>query len=357
MSHLACGGRHLLFVATDAGSCTSALQGVKRSRQGAGHSETVEGQGTLEVCNVSDSRILRQVQVWKALATSAQLLQQGSRATQRELYYLHAGSGIFRSQADSNAALAAAASILKAPRISLGFLTSTRGLVTGSVLVCLQPAATPGRGVWSSLQGQVMGVPADYLAPSFSCSSVGLPPTERPRFILVVEKECIFQRLLDDGFTSQIPCVLVTAKGMPDVATRAFVHRLHTDMRLPVLGMSDWNPWGLAIMLAYKHGTSGVGAEGTAFPVPLQWIGLHGHDASECCLPDSSWQTLTPRDVTRCRNMLSDPHVRACPAYVRELQSMLASDGKMEAEALLCNGIEFMSHQYLPKKVQWRDGE
>jgi DNA topoisomerase VI subunit A len=50
------------------------------------------------------------------------------------------------------------------------------------------------------------------------------------RFILVVEKDAIFQRLSEDRLWSLLPCILITARGMPDMATRAFLHKLHTQV-------------------------------------------------------------------------------------------------------------------------------
>jgi meiotic recombination protein SPO11 len=41
----------------------------------------------------------------------------------------------------------------------------------------------------------------------------------------VVEKDAIFQRLSEDRLADRLPMVLVTAKGMPDLATRAFLCR------------------------------------------------------------------------------------------------------------------------------------
>ena len=46
------------------------------------------------------------------------------------------------------------------------------------------------------------------------------------RYLVVVEKDAVFQRLVDDNFAELADCILVTAKGMPDMATRAFVHAL-----------------------------------------------------------------------------------------------------------------------------------
>ena len=38
-------------------------------------------------------------------------------------------------------------------------------------------------------------------------------------YILVIEKDAVFQRLLEDSFPSLAP-IMVTGKGMPDMATR-----------------------------------------------------------------------------------------------------------------------------------------
>jgi hypothetical protein len=45
------------------------------------------------------------------------------------------------------------------------------------------------------------------------------------RYILVIEKDAIFQRLAEDRLHERLPLVLVTAKGNPDLATRAFICR------------------------------------------------------------------------------------------------------------------------------------
>ena len=59
------------------------------------------------------------------------------------------------------------------------------------------------------------------------------------------QSDGIFNRLCNDRFWQIIPCVLVTGKGFPDLATRAFVRKLSDLLKLPVLGLADWNPFGL----------------------------------------------------------------------------------------------------------------
>ncbi|CAI7752014.1 unnamed protein product [Closterium sp. NIES-53] len=65
------------------------------------------------------------------------------------------------------------------------------------------------------------------------------------RYIIVVEKigmvqDTVFQRLVQDRLFQEIPCILITAKGFPDLATRAFLRSLHLHYpKIPILGLVD----------------------------------------------------------------------------------------------------------------------
>ena len=74
----------------------------------------------------------------------------------------------------------------------------------------------------------------------------------RVAFVLVVEKDCIFHRLAQDGLPQKSRCAMVTGKGMPDLAARAMTWRLATRFKCPVLALTDCNPSGMNVALAYK---------------------------------------------------------------------------------------------------------
>jgi meiotic recombination protein SPO11 len=319
-----------------------------------------------ELSGISDARLNRQAQMWRVMQSSHEALSSGRKITQREIYYLHAGAGIFRSQLDSNSALQLLSNLLHVPRINLGFLTSARGMFCGCLgLACRAQSADSGATLGQALTqasldvpfmgARPMAVPSDFVSNYMQLLVSHLPPVQQPRFLLVVEKDCIFQRLAEDGFFKAHPCVIITAKGMPDIATRAFVWRLHTELRLPVFGLSDWNPYGLGIMLSYKSGSETRGAEGNAFNVPLRWLGLHYDDIERFQVPDAAWQPLTQRDISRARGLLQHPTVQEISAYAADVHCMLRADGKLELEALLTNGLQYMSETYLPQRL--RDGD
>lgn len=51
-------------------------------------------------------------------------------------------------------------------------------------------------------------------------------------------------------------------QGFPDLASRAFLHHLHTTHpSLPVYALVDWNPAGVSIALTYKYGSRNMGLE------------------------------------------------------------------------------------------------
>lgn len=75
------------------------------------------------------------------------------------------------------------------------------------------------------------------------------------RYVIVVEKDAIFQRLVEDKIFLVLPCILVTGKGMPDLATRMFLNKLYCLCpELLFYGLVDWNPSGVSILSTYKYG-------------------------------------------------------------------------------------------------------
>ncbi len=61
-------------------------------------------------------------------------------------------------------------------------------------------------------------------------------------FVLVVEKDAVFQQLHRYKFWDKYRAILITGAGQPDRATRRFVHRLHYEQGLPVYILTDSIP-------------------------------------------------------------------------------------------------------------------
>lgn len=77
-------------------------------------------------------------------------------------------------------------------------------------------------------------------------------------FVLLVEKEAAYMRLAEDRFYNRYPCIVITAKGQPDVATRMFLSRLKDELKIPILGLVDSDPYGLKILSVYMSGSKNM---------------------------------------------------------------------------------------------------
>jgi meiotic recombination protein SPO11 len=71
-------------------------------------------------------------------------------------------------------------------------------------------------------------------------------------YVLVVEKDSVFQQLLREECPSFNNCILVTGKGYPDIPTRMFVHLLSEKVQIPIYALVDANPHGFEIMCVYR---------------------------------------------------------------------------------------------------------
>jgi meiotic recombination protein SPO11 len=72
-------------------------------------------------------------------------------------------------------------------------------------------------------------------------------------FVLLVEKDAAFMRLAEDRFYNRFPCIILTAKGQPDVASRLFLNKLKTELKIPILAVVDSDPYGLKILSVYMQ--------------------------------------------------------------------------------------------------------
>jgi hypothetical protein len=68
-------------------------------------------------------------------------------------------------------------------------------------------------------------------------------------YVLVVEKDAVFQQLHRIGYWKKHKALLVTSAGQPDRATRRFVRRLHEELKLPVYILTDSIPRDEVVIL------------------------------------------------------------------------------------------------------------
>ena len=174
----------------------------------------------------------------------------------REVYYFYVT--YFRDQRECDKAIWDLVRILDLPsRQSLGLVASPRGWFCGSIDVYnahTNELKFNGR----ELDAHGMAItPSTYDNP-YHCNNNDRGGIDRvagdndvdrqngndiriesdARCILVIEKEGIYTRLSEDKFFLRyFPCILVTGKGFPDIATRRWVWRMQRTLKIPVYGL------------------------------------------------------------------------------------------------------------------------
>nr|XP_029714021.1 meiotic recombination protein SPO11-like [Aedes albopictus] len=266
------------------------------------------------------------------------MLANGSCCTKRELYYRDPQLTVHQRCVDD--ALQDVCFLLKADLWELNVFSSSKGLIAGQIkfhskheemIDCCNSFGTQ--------------IPADVN---------GLLEVEvDAELILIVEKDTVFRRLLDDGVLTRLSrkIIIVTSKGYPDVGTRLLLKKIWDKCRIPMYALVDADPFGVEIYCVYKFGSLALSHQASQLAVPqIQWLGLK---PSHTTLLDLKLLPLTPRDQSRIRELLRRPYIgqRGC-LLERELNLMRELNGKAEIESLTDISVDYLLNEYLPNQLQ-----
>ncbi|XP_062030700.1 meiotic recombination protein SPO11-2 isoform X1 [Rosa rugosa] len=305
------------------------------------------------------------IRVWKVMAMCSEILGQGKRVTQRELFYklLCDSPEYFSSQSQVNRTIqgqvlqyqtqiyhnllslvklicvyADVVALLRCSRYSLGIMASSRGLVAGRLLL-----QEPNQEV---VDCAACGFSGHAITGDLNSIDKLMMKTDA-RYIIVVEKHAIYQRLVEDHVFNQIPSILITAKGYPDIATRLLLHRLSRAFPdLPILALVDWNPAGLAILCTFKFGSIGMGLEAYRYACNVKWLGMRADDIE--LIPAEALVPLKPKDIQIAKSLMSSDMLQE--SYREELTLMVESGQRAEIEALYCHGYDYLG-KFIAKKI------
>lgn len=151
--------------------------------------------------------------------------------------------------------------------------------------------------------------------------------------MLVIEKDAIFQRLNREGFWNKESCLLITAKGMPDRATRRFVRRLNEEYKLPVFVLTDGDPYGWYIYSVYKSGSIKLSYESDRLATPeAKFVGVTATDIRTYKISDEYVIKATDRDLKRAQELIRYPWFQS-DHWKKEIELFLRTKKKVEIEA------------------------
>ncbi|KAG9391029.1 Spo11/DNA topoisomerase VI subunit A [Carpediemonas membranifera] len=249
--------------------------------------------------------------------------------SKRDVYYNNVP--LFTTQRKSDEAIDRATSVLGIPRYMTNIVPSPKGLIAGDISYTIQ-----GRRVIHTA-GEAS------LVPTLPELIEGVVTSAR--WLLVVEKEAVFSRLLEDGVPRGDHCcpgIIVTGKGYPDYPTKQLIRAILDATGIPALCLVDGDPHGYEIFTTYRDSSDKF-----AVSLPeMQLVGITAADVVEYDL-QPALMPLTEADRAKARSVIG----RLGQVDAASLNAMVEANGKCEIEALHLLGLGFVSEVYVPDKI------
>lgn len=287
------------------------------------------------------SSVTKFAQILKILMVIYRLVQSNSYSTKRDIYYNN--TQLFGSQATVDSIVDDISCLLKVPRRALHVLATSKGLISGDLCYLEE-------------DGTRIDCRSSSTAVAVSSNISGIKNiVSSAKFVLIVEKDATFQRLLDSDFCTKLaPCIIITGKGVPDVNSRLMVRKLWDTLHIPIFALVDADPHGIEIMCIYKYGSVSMSFEAHSLTVPsVMWLGLLPSDFQRLRVPEDALIPLTKRDQSKLSSLLQRPYLISQPDWQKEMELMQQSKVKAEIQSLAAIAPDFLTSIYLPNKLRY----
>ncbi|HUY36796.1 MAG TPA: DNA topoisomerase IV subunit A [Pirellulales bacterium] len=280
------------------------------------------------------------------------LIDQDKSTSIRGLYYLlkHTIDGTkeetFDSQDECDPVIEDVEVTLSSLREELRVFASNRGNLVGPITLI-----DSGDEIDCSRMGS-----AGYSIPSIVEPNVIQIRKCDAQFILHVEKDTVWRRFNEDKFWREHNCLLTHGGGQPSRGVRRMLHRLHSELKLPIYCLLDNDPWGYYIYSVIKQGSINLAFESTRMAIPdAKYIGLRSIDFQRCTLSNSVKIQLSDTDVKRAKQIAGYPWFTHHKGWQKEIQLMLANGFKLEVESLVSKDISYVTEEYVPARLREKD--
>ncbi|BBL45567.1 DNA topoisomerase VI subunit A [Nanobdella aerobiophila] len=303
--------------------------------------------GTREFFNLGHVRRFTQTLLVAGLAKK--LVERDKTASLREVYYQLKHTipmlnlNTFEKQEESDAVIEDLERAIKAIREQFHIKAEGRGAIYGDIILKDRKrndewnCAKLGRGGWSvpsTIEDVEIGdINADY--------------------VLVVEKEAMFDRLIEERFPEKNKAILITGKGQPPRGIRRLVHRLRYEKNMPVYVFTDGDPAGYYIYSVIKRGSMNLSQFSELLATPdAKYIGMTMDDVENYnLLKKGAVVGLEEWDIKRLNELQNYPWFKKSKDWQRQFKKMLSLKIKVEQDALAANSLEFVADTYLPEKI------
>ena len=280
------------------------------------------------------------------------LVQAGKTLSLRGMYYksLHTIAGTkektFDGQEESDVVLEDLEVSIDSLRENLHVFAKKRGTMVGNITVF-------DNG--DEINCRRMGT-GGYAIPSICEPSVIQFGKCEADFVLHVEKDTVWSRFNEDRFWETHNCILTEGSGQPPRGVRRLLHRLNTELGLPIYCLLDCDPWGHYIYSVIKQGSINLAYESGRMAVPeAKYLGIRSDDYARCGLSDDVKIELNNRDLERAKQIAAYPWFADQRVWQKEIKRMISNGFKMEVESLITKDISYVTETYVPERLKAKD--
>ncbi|TFG24845.1 MAG: hypothetical protein EU529_02980 [Promethearchaeota archaeon] len=278
----------------------------------------------------------------RVLEAVNELLVKDLHATKREIFY--SDVKLFGEQKNSDKSIEDIATMLYTTRNSTHIVASAKGSCIGRLRI---------RDKSDIIDLEGLGSGGWTISPMLDNIEILESDAE---FILVVEKDAAMIRLAEARFWREYPCIILTAKGAADIATRMFLKHLSKDLKLPVFSLVDSDPYGHYIHSVYLRGSKRLSYESPFLATPnIKLLGVLTRDLDKYKIPKEGRLPMTKMDIKRTKELLNEDFVKKNKAWHDDLNLALKLKVKAEIQVLSSHGFEFLTDHYLPEKLTTGD--
>jgi len=173
-------------------------------------------------------------------------------------------------------------------------------------------------------------------------------------YVLVAEKNAIFDRLNEDVYWKKNKCLLMTTAGQAARGARRLMQRLTEELNLPAYCLTDADPYGWYIYSTMKYGSMALAHESDRLGCPkLKFLGVSTSDIEHYKLNDVTIKAKD-LDIKRAQEMKEYDWFKA-KEWQREIDKFLDKKLKAEIQALSSKNLQYISNTYLPEKIGAQD--
>ncbi len=254
---------------------------------------------------------------------------------------------IFSEQAESNPLIEDLEASLGVKREDLNLNANRKGVLTGNMRVIDRfggeeietDTAKMGRSGWA--------IPSDV---DNDIEFVDV----KANYVLVVEKDALWQRLNEDGFWKKDKCILISPQGQAARGARRIIRKL-ADKGLPVYVFNDGDAWGWYIYWTIKTGSMNLAYIGGEIATPeARFLGVTMSDLEHYDFLNKMTLKATEVDLKRAQEMLNYPWINMHKEWEEELKKVLKQKVKLEQDTLQGPRLTFVG-DYIRDKIKNKD--